>query len=112
MVSVKVEDGDRPGHEAVTQLADAVQAPGPGYPPQPGLGVAGEVGEPSPELPAADVDDHVPLVSVILSNASEREMVLNNRRGRNYEADTYLLIDNILIIREPRNGYRHFFFSC
>ena len=71
VVSVKVEDGHGPGYEAVTQLADAVQAGRPGYPAQPGLGVAGEVRKSRAELPAADVDDHVSLVSLTLAT-SER----------------------------------------
>ena len=64
MVSVKVEDGHGPRYKAVTQLADAVQSRGLGNPPQPGLGVAGEVTQPGPELPAANVDDHMSLVPV------------------------------------------------
>ena len=71
MVSVKVEDGHGPRYEAVTQLANAVQSRGLGNSPQPGLGVAGEVTQPGPELPAADVDYHVSLVPVTLAR-SER----------------------------------------
>ena len=71
MVSVKVEDGHGPGYEAVTQLADAVQAGRPGYPAQPGLGEPGEVSQPRAELPTADVYYHVSLVSLTLAT-SER----------------------------------------
>lgn len=71
MVSIKVEDGHGPRYEAVTQLADAVQAGGPGDPAQPGLGVSGEVCEPGAELPPTDIDNHVSLVSVTLAT-SER----------------------------------------
>ena len=64
MISVKVEDRHGPGHKAVTQLPDAVQAGCPGNPAQPGLGVSGEVRELGAELPATDVYDHMSLVSI------------------------------------------------
>ena len=67
MVPVKVEDRYGPRHKAITQLADAVQAGGPRNPPQPGLRVSGEVGQLGPEIPAADVDGHMSLVSFTLT---------------------------------------------
>ena len=64
MVSVKVEDRHGPGHKAVTQLPDAVQAGGSGNPAQSGLGVSGEVRELCAELPATDVYNQMSLVSI------------------------------------------------